>query len=126
MKVSTFVALSGAIAMLFGLEFLLVPEFGLPQYGMRTEPHNLLQARFFGGTLLALGLVMWLGRGVRDDATLRALLSGNAVSGVIGTALSLWAAFAGLQNAMAWLSVLTYGALLVGALYFLSSPARRS
>jgi hypothetical protein len=83
MKLSSFLAVSGAIGILFGLEFLLVPGFALPQYGMPTEPHNLLQARYFGASLLPWSLI-------------------------------------------AWLSVAIYGVFLVGALWFLSSPARRA
>jgi len=126
MRLSSFLAVSGAIGVIFGLEFLLVPGFALPQYGMPTEPHNLLQARYFGASLLPWSLTAWLARGVRDDAALRALLSASAVGWLLGVVLSLWAALSGLQSAMAWLSVAIYGVFLLGALWFLSSPARRA
>lgn len=126
MKLSTYLAVGGMIAILFGVEFLLAPAFALPQYGMPTGPHHLLQARYFGATLLTWGLIIWLMREVRDDAALRALLQASAVGHVLGILISGWAALTGLQTPMAWLSVLIYGVLLLGALYYLASPARRA
>jgi hypothetical protein len=126
MKLSTYLSVGGMIAILFGAEFLLAPAFALPQYGMPTEPHHLLQARYFGATLLTWGLITWLMREVRDDPALRALLQASAVGHVLGILISVWAVVAGLQSAMAWLSVLIYGLLLIGALYYLASPARRA
>src|SRR4029453_4747069 len=109
MKLSTFLAITGGLGVLFGLEFLLLPGFGLPQYGVPTEPHNLMQARFFGGTLLGWGLIAWLARRSRDDTALRAILQGSLVGHIIGAVLSAWAAVSGLENAMAWSSVAIYG-----------------
>jgi hypothetical protein len=125
MKLRTFLAIMGGLGVLFGLEFLLVPGFGLPQYGVPADPHNLMQARFFGGTLLAWGLVSWLARGCRDDTAVRAILQGSLVGHLLGAILSAWAAVSGLENAMAWSSVAIYGLLAAGCLYFLASPARR-
>lgn len=61
MKLATYLAISGVVALLFGLAFLLLPELALKQYGIPTEPHNVMEARYFGGTLVAYGLVPWLG-----------------------------------------------------------------
>jgi hypothetical protein len=125
MKLSGFLALSGALAVLFGLEFLLIPELALSQYGVPTGPHNLMQSRYFGGTLLAYGLVFWLARGTRDDAARRALLLAAVVGNLVGLALSLWSRLEGLQGVLAWLSVAIYAALLLGSLNFLLRPSRR-
>ena len=42
MKLSTFLAITGGVGVLFGLEFLLLPAFGLQQYGVPTDSHNLM------------------------------------------------------------------------------------
>ena len=55
MKLSAFLGLAGALGVLFGLEFLLIPEMALAQYGVPTAAPNLMQARYFGSTLLAFG-----------------------------------------------------------------------
>jgi hypothetical protein len=125
MKLPAFLGLTGALGILFGLEFLLIPEMALAQYGIPTEPHNLLQSRYFGGTLLPLGLVFWLARGTRDDAARRALLLANVVGNLLGLVLSLWSRFNGQQGVLAWLSVVIYAALLLGSLHFLFRPGRR-
>ena len=67
MKCSTFLSTSGILGILFGLAFLLAPEVIGPLYGIPPEPHTLMANRYFGGTLLWVGLVSWLARGVRDD-----------------------------------------------------------
>ena len=126
MKLSAFLGLAGAIGVLFGLEFLLIPELALAQYGVPTEPHNQLQARYFGSTLLAFGLLLWLARGATEPATQRALLIASAVGNLIGLALSLWSRLNGLQGLLAWLAVAIYGALLLGSLYYLVRPGKRS
>jgi len=126
MKLSLYFAIIGVVAVLFGLAFILVPELSLKQYGIPTEPHNLMQSRYFGSTLLAFGLVPLLGRNLRDDAALRVILQAGVVSNGLGAIISAMAATSGLQNQMAWGSVLIYGVFLAGNLYYLSSPARRA
>ncbi|MBN8491021.1 MAG: hypothetical protein J0M00_06290 [Burkholderiales bacterium] len=125
MKLAAFLGLSGVIAIVFGLEFLLIPELALSQYGVPTEPHNLMQARYFGGTLLCIGLLNWLARKTQEDSTRRALLIAGIVGNLVGLALSVWSRQAGLQGALAWLSVGIYGALILGGLHFLLRPSRR-
>lgn len=125
MKLSAFLGLAGAIGILFGLEFLLIPELALSQYGVPTEPHNQMQARFFGSGLLAFGLLLWLARKTEDAIARRALLVAAAVGNLVGLLLSLWSRLNGLQGALAWLAVGIYGALLLGSLYFLLRPSRR-
>ena len=125
MKLSGFLAISGVLGLLFGLEFLLIPEMALQQYGVPTEPHNLMQARYFGGTLLAYGLIFWLLRSTRDDLARRGLLLAAVVGNLVGLVLSVWSRFGGLQGLLAWLSVLIYAALLLGSLNYLLRPSRR-
>lgn len=126
MKLSTYFGITGVVAVLFGLAFILIPELSLKQYGVPTEPHNLMQSRYFGSALLAFGLVPLLGRSLREDAALRAILQASAVGNGIGAIISAMAVTSGLQNQMAWGSVLIYGVFFAGSLYYLSSPARRA
>jgi|SRR5579863_9966711 len=125
MKLATYLAIAGAVAILLGLEFLLVPGFGLRQYAIPTEPHNLMQARYFGETVLAFGLVVWLARGTRDEVALRAILQASIVGNVLGAGISVWAALTGLQNEMVWTSVAIYALFSLASLYYLLLPARR-
>jgi hypothetical protein len=126
MKIATYLAIAGIVSLLFGLEFLLAPEFSVKQYGVPADPHVLMLGRYFGGTLLTYGLIFWFARSTRDDVALRALLIGAVVGNLLGVVISAWAGLAALQNAMAWFSVAIYGVLLLGAAYFLTSPTRRA
>lgn len=126
MKLPVFLGLAGALGILFGAEFLLIPETALAQYGIPTEAHNLMQARYFGSTLLGFGLLAWMARGTQEAATQRALLVASVLVNLIGLLLSVWSRTAALQGLLAWLSVAIYGALCFGALYFLLRPGRRT
>ena len=71
MKLSAFLGLAGALGVLFGLEFLLIPEMALAQYGVPTAAPNLMQARYFGSTLLKgaqLNAFQMVAQGVIDVA----------------------------------------------------------
>ena len=126
MKCSTFLSVSGILGIAFGLGFLLAPEVVGPLYGMPVEVHTMMMDRYFGGSLLWVGLISWLVRGVRDDAAVRAVLQAGTVGNLAGLVISAWAALTGVENALAWSSAAIYALMLLGCVYFLSSPARRA
>lgn len=126
MKISTYLSVFGLLGIVFGLGFFAVPEVTGPLYGVPDNLHTVMQARYFGATLLAVGVIFWLSRNVSDDAAICALLKGGLFGNVGGLAISAWAAMTGMQNQMAWSSVGIYGLLIAGALYFLASPERRA
>jgi len=119
MNVKVFLAIAAAIAVLYGIAFLLMPAFVLATYGMTTEPSTILSARYFGLTLLGLGLIVWLVRESADGKVLRGLLSGLAIQSAIGVVVSIWGTLGGAMNAMGWSAALIYAVLLAGYLYFL-------
>ena len=125
MKLSTFFAVTGIIALLFGAFFLIFPEPALRQYGVPTEAHNQMQARYFGATLLQVGVVVWLSRLSQDAISVRAILIAIIVGNAFAAAISVWAGLAKLQNSMVWGSVLLYVLLLLGSVYFLLSQSRQ-
>lgn len=118
MKREMFFAISGIVGVLFGLGFLLMPDMSLRTYGVPTDPHNLMQSRYFGATLMAFGLISFLARNTQDAVAIRALLVGGLVGNVIGAFISASAA-GSLQNNMAWLSVAIYGVFAAAAAYYL-------
>ena len=125
MKLSTFLAVTGIIALAFGAFFLVLPGLALQQYGVPAEAHNQMQARYFGAALLQIGLVVWLLRTTQDAVAIRAVLIAIIVGNAIGAAISVWAGLTKLQNAMVWGSVLLYVALMLGSVYFVLSAAHR-
>jgi hypothetical protein len=118
MKREMFFAISGIVGVIFGLGFLLVPDMSLRTYGVPTEPHNLMQSRYFGSALLALGLVFFLGRETQDGRAVRAMLVAGLVGNAAGGVISASAA-GSLLNGMAWMSVAIYGAFTAAAAYYL-------
>ena len=119
MKVGVFLAIGAAIAIIYGVAFILVPEFVLATYGMTAGAALDLMARYFGLTLLGMGLITWLVRETTDGKALRGLLTGLSVQGVIGLLVSIWATVNGTMNGMGWSAVLIYAVLLAGYLYYL-------
>jgi hypothetical protein len=119
MKVAVFLAISAAIAILYGIAFILVPDFVLVNYGMAGNAALDLMARYFGLTLLGMGLITWLVRETTDGKALRGLLTGLAVQGAIGLIVSIWGTVNGTMNGMGWSAVLIYAILLAGYLYYL-------
>jgi hypothetical protein len=119
MKVGVFLALAAAIAIIYGVAFILAPAFVLAHYGITPDAALILMARFFGLTLLGLGLVGWLIRETTDLKALRGLLSGLAVQSVIGLLVSIWGTTSGTMNGMGWSAVVIYAVLLAGYLYYL-------
>ena len=118
MKREMFFAISGVVGVLFGLGFLLMPDMSLRTYGVPTDPHNLMQSRYFGAELLAVGLIYFLGRDTQDPKAVRAMLVAGLVTNTIGAAISVYAA-GGLQNGMAWMSVAIYTVFALAAAYYL-------
>jgi len=120
MDTKLFLAISAVIALLYGIAFILIPNVLLSAYGVQSNPSAVLGFRYFGVTLLGLGLITWLVRESRDWTALRGVLIGLAVGDAVGTVLSIWATLAGLMNGMGWSAVLIYLILLVGCVYCLS------
>jgi hypothetical protein len=118
MKREMFFAVTGVVAMLFGVGFLVLPEMSLATYGVPTSPHNVMQGRYFGSSLLAVGLVSWLARDTQDAKAIRAILVAGFVMNLAGLAISV-AATGSLMNAMGWLSVAIYGVFAAGGAYLL-------
>jgi len=119
MKIGVFLAIAAAIAIIYGVGFILVPGFVLTIYGMTADAALSLMARYFGLTLLGMGLITWLVRETTDGKALRGLLTGLSVQGVIGLLVSIWGTVNGTMNGMGWSGVLIYAILLAGYLYCL-------
>jgi hypothetical protein len=119
MKVAVFLAIAAAIAIIYGIAFILVPDFVLVTYGMTPNAALGLMARYFGLTLIGMGLITWLLRETNDAKALRGLLTGLSVQGAIGLIVSIWGTTSAVMNGMGWSAVLIYAILLAGYLYYL-------
>ena len=119
MTVKLFLTISAAISVLFGIAFLLIPETAGAVYGTPPEAHTILTGRYFGATLLTLGLIFWFAKDTSDRNHLRGVLISFAIGSIIGAIVSIVGTVAETLNAMGWSSVLIYLVLLGGCAYYL-------
>jgi hypothetical protein len=112
-----FLAIAAAIGMLYGVAFLLIPEFVLGNYGITTNDATVLMGRLFGLTLLGFAVSTWFVRETTDGKALRGLLMGLVIQAAIGVVVSLNGTISATMNVMGWSAVVIYAVLFVGYLY---------
>lgn len=110
MKFSTLLVLTGALGVLFGALFLFAPAFGLAQYGTSSDATGLFMTRYFGTTLVYLGLLF-----IALSRMALTNVKGIAWAAAIGEALGCWVSvqlqLTGTINGLGWSSVVIYGLL---------------
>jgi uncharacterized protein YjeT (DUF2065 family) len=126
MNAKTFLTIAAVIAVLFGLAFVLAPTAAASIYGIPADPHTALALQFFGSVLIGIAVVNWFAKDFGDWEAVRGVLIANVVGDAIGGGVNLLGTFQGLLNGMAWTSTIVYAALLIGALYCLSTGAATS
>ena len=118
---TVFLKFSAGVAGIYGIVGVLLPSFLLTNYGVSTDASVILMTRFFGATLIAWGLVVWLVSDSTDWVALRGVLVAAVVADAIGIVVSVAGTVAGTMNTMGWSAVAIYAVLGAGALYFLVS-----
>jgi hypothetical protein len=100
MSLKSLLTIAAAGAVIFGLGFLLLPEFTVAPFGAALDPVGALMTRFYGAMHLALGAIDWLGRDLVDVRARRAIAVGNLVYFALVAILATGAFFVGLTNAL--------------------------
>jgi len=119
MTVRTFFAIFAVLSILFGIGFVLAPAQVLVNYGVESSPALALMSRLFGGTLLAMAVILWSARDFHDGAAVRAVLIGLGVSGAVNFIVATAATSSGTINALGLSTVVIYLVGAVGSGYFL-------
>ena len=117
MNLSLFLSISAILGLAHGLGFAFTPDAMGNIYGTNTDVTGHLLGRFFGVTLLQVGLITWLMRN-KDEVTLRPLLVGSFWGMLCGLGVSLYGISAGLFGLMGWTAVVIYALLAVGYAYY--------
>jgi len=121
MTIKTFFAIFAVLSVLFGIGFVLAPGQVLSNYGVENSPTVALMSRLFGGTLLAMAVILWSARDFQDESAVRAVLIGLGVSGAVNFVVAILATTSGTINALGWTTVLIYLCGAIGAGYFLTA-----
>ena len=120
MKIKTYFAIFAVLSILFGIGFVLAPGRVLSNYGVENSPAVALMSRLFGGTLLAMAVILWSARDFHDGVALRAVLIGTGIADTVNLVVAVVATSSGTINALGWTTVLIYLCGAVGAGYFLT------
>jgi len=124
MNSKLYLALAGAVAIAYGIIFVLFPTQAIALYGVTGQPNAALNIQFFGSALLAWGVISWSARN-QDWAAVRGVLIGHVVGQVVGLLVNIWGMMQGLLNPLAWTTNIAYGLLLLGALYCLAAAPHK-
>jgi len=120
MTIKTFFAIFAVLSLLFGIGLVLAPAQVLVNYGVESSPTVALMSRLFGGTLLAMAVILWFARDFHGEP-LRAVLIGFGVADAVNLVIATMATLAGTVNALGWTTVLIYLCGTIGAGYYLGT-----
>jgi hypothetical protein len=121
MTINTFIKIAGAVAILFGIGWLVFPRFMAAAYGVVTLGDVILVTRFLGLTSIGWGLVGVLVSQSTDWTALRSVVVGGAVGNILGVIVSAWYTINGVLNAAGWSAVILYGIFFLGFAYYAMS-----
>ncbi len=118
MKLGTFITIAAVIAIAFGVPFMAAPARMLTLYGIPAHPGTTILARFFGATLLNLGLVIFSLRNVVEPARHIGFVRASLFGAFLGLLVAVHGQRTGAVNALGWSSVAIYALLSAGYAYF--------
>ncbi len=124
MTTKLFLSILGALGVLHGLAFVIVPGAVDTLYGLAGSEPVTLMSRFFGGALIAWGGILWAAKNFRDESAIRAVLQWTAAADAIGFLTAIVGTTAGTLNASGWVPVAIYAFGTVGSIYFLAGQKK--
>jgi hypothetical protein len=119
MRFRTLLIINAVIALGYAIGLLVLPETILSIHGITQGSAEVLMARFFGVTLLAIGLLTWLARDVTAADTLRAIAIALLISDIVGATVSAQGTLSGVMSAVGWSAFALYVLLGLGYAYIL-------
>jgi hypothetical protein len=120
MKLKLLLTINAVVGFVFAAGALIVPTTMLTMYAMNPNPDALLMIRYFGASLLALGVLSWLGRNITDASAKRAIVLTFLVFDIAGVIVSAVGTVTGVMSAFGWsvVVILLLLGLGFGYLYF--------
>lgn len=114
MDVRKFLGLTGVLAILGGLPFLLIPEQANALFGLVTDDAGTLITRYFGGSFMSFGILIWFVRDAIDADEHRTIFVPMMICGFLGAGVGLIGQLSGLANAWGWLPVVLFSVIGLG------------
>ena len=122
---SGFLIFVAIVSIVYGIGNLVTPAWVNEIHGVASSPGTSLLSRYFGASLLGVGVMAWLARNAADSDALLAYMRGGLVISVVGLIVSLHAMAVGLMNILGWAPVVIQALLSLGfaTFAFMKRPA---
>jgi len=114
MKLKTLLTINAVVILAYAVGALFIPATMLIMYGMTPGAGEQLMTRFFGVSMLALGLLSWLVRNSLDANVRRAIIPAFLVFDVAGFVVSLLGTLSRVMSPIGWQVVAIYLMLCLG------------
>lgn len=118
MKLRVLLIINAVVILVYAVGALFVPATMLMMYGMTPGVGEQLMTRFFGVSMLALGLLSWLVRNSRDSSVRQAVVPVFLVFDAAGIIVSLLGTLSKVMSPLGWQVVAIYLMLCLGFGYF--------
>jgi hypothetical protein len=118
MKLNTLLTINAVVILVYAVGALFVPATMLMMYGMTSGPGEQLMTRYFGASMLALGLLSWLVRNATDAIARRAIILAFLVFDAAGVVVSAQGTLSAVMSPLGWQVVAIFLVLLLGFCYF--------
>jgi hypothetical protein len=112
MKLNTLLSINSVLILIYSVGALFIPNTMLTMYGMTHGASEQLMTRYFGASLLTLGLMSWLMRNSRDTNVQRAIILAFLVFDAAGMFVSLLGTISAVMSPLGWQVVTIF--LLLG------------
>lgn len=106
-------------AAFFGISCALFPHFVFWLYGLIPDDAAVWVTRLVGGSILALGTLMWFGAKTASIEARRAIALALLIQDSIGCVASILFQLTGKVNIFGWFSLALYGVLAISYAFFL-------
>jgi hypothetical protein len=118
MKLRDLLIINAVVILVYAVGALFVPATMLMMYGITSGVGEQLMIRYFGASMLALGLLSWLVRNGHDASLRRAIIPAFLVFDFSGGVVSLLGTLSKVMSPLGWQVVVIYLLLCLGFGYF--------
>ena len=118
MKLRVLLIVNAVVILVYAIGALFVPATMLTMYGMTPGVGEQLMTRFFGVSMLALGLLSWLVRNSLDAGMRQAVIPAFLVFNAAGVIVSLLGTLSKVMSPLGWQVVAIYLLFCLGFGYF--------